>query len=148
MLELNISSLLLCWYCVDNFYSWKDTVGKKVPKLRSIAELRAFAGNFLFSSLSGVLPLAPQSRGCRESSHRCRSRNADSPGLDPTWDSIASYSSRKAVLGIRIHIFYGLLDPDSLVRGTDPDIKKYLDSYCAVTSLWLFILDKWCKCTF
>ncbi len=30
------------WYCVDNFYSWKDIVGKKVSKLRSIAELRAF----------------------------------------------------------------------------------------------------------
>jgi hypothetical protein len=31
-------------YCVDNFYSWKDIVGKKVSKLRSIAELRAFDG--------------------------------------------------------------------------------------------------------
>ncbi len=30
------------WYCVDNFYPWKDIVGKKVSKLRSIAELRAF----------------------------------------------------------------------------------------------------------
>jgi hypothetical protein len=29
-------------YCVDNFYPWKDIVGKKVSKLRSIAELRAF----------------------------------------------------------------------------------------------------------
>ncbi len=28
-------------YCVDNFYPWKDIVGKKVSKLRSIAELRA-----------------------------------------------------------------------------------------------------------
>ncbi len=26
--------------CVDNFYPWKDIVGKKVSKLRSIAELR------------------------------------------------------------------------------------------------------------
>ena len=32
------------WYCVDNFYPWKDIVGKKVSKLRSIAELRAFDG--------------------------------------------------------------------------------------------------------
>ncbi len=32
------------WYCVDNFYPWKDIVGKKVSKLRSIAELRAFYG--------------------------------------------------------------------------------------------------------
>ena len=33
------------WYCVDNFYPWKDIVGKKVSKLRSIAELGAFYGN-------------------------------------------------------------------------------------------------------
>jgi hypothetical protein len=26
-----------------------------------------------------------------------------------------------AVLRIRIHVFLGLLDPDSLVRGMDPD---------------------------
>ncbi len=31
------------WYCDDNFYLWKDIVGKKVSKLRSIAELRAFS---------------------------------------------------------------------------------------------------------
>ncbi len=28
----------------SNFYPWKDIVGKKVSKLRSIAELRAFYG--------------------------------------------------------------------------------------------------------
>jgi hypothetical protein len=32
------------WYCVDNFYPWKDIIGKKVSKLRFIAELRAFYG--------------------------------------------------------------------------------------------------------
>ncbi len=32
------------WYCVNNFYTWKDIVRKKVSKLRSIAELRAFYG--------------------------------------------------------------------------------------------------------
>ncbi len=32
------------WYCVVNFYPWKDIVGKKVSKLRSIAEQRAFYG--------------------------------------------------------------------------------------------------------
>jgi hypothetical protein len=39
-------SSLLCtfWYCVDNFYPWKDIVGKKVSKLRFIAELSAFYG--------------------------------------------------------------------------------------------------------
>jgi hypothetical protein len=31
-------------YCVDNFYPWKDIVGKKESKLRSIAELRVFYG--------------------------------------------------------------------------------------------------------
>ncbi len=30
------------WNCVDNFYPWKDIVGKTVSKLWSIAELRAF----------------------------------------------------------------------------------------------------------
>jgi hypothetical protein len=29
------------WYCVDIFYPWKDIVGRKVSKLRSIAELKA-----------------------------------------------------------------------------------------------------------
>jgi hypothetical protein len=29
---------------MDIFYPWKDIVGKKVSKLRSIAELRAFYG--------------------------------------------------------------------------------------------------------
>ncbi len=32
--------------CVDNFYPWKDIVRKKVSKLRSFAELRAFYGSF------------------------------------------------------------------------------------------------------
>ncbi len=48
----------------------------------------------------------------------------------------------------RIHMFFGLPDPDSLVRGVDPDPdpsiikqngKKTLDSYCFVTSFGLFI---------
>jgi hypothetical protein len=57
-------------------------------------------------------------------------------------------------------MFLGLLDPDPdpLVRGMDPDPapdpdpsinkKKYLDSYCFVTSFSLLILEKLCKCTF
>ncbi len=63
-----------------------------------------------------------------------------------------------AVLRIRrIRMFLGLLDPDPdpLVRGMDPDpsispkqnSKKNLDSYCYVTSFWLFIFEKLCKCT-
>jgi hypothetical protein len=45
----------------------------------------------------------------------------------------------------RIRMFLGLLDPDPLVRGMDPDpsntkqIRKTpLFSYCYVTSFWLF----------
>jgi hypothetical protein len=34
--------------CVDNLYPWKDIAGKKVSKLRSIAELRAFYGNMQY----------------------------------------------------------------------------------------------------
>ncbi len=38
------------WYCVDNFYPWKDIVGKKVSKLRAIGELRVFYGIFLIKA--------------------------------------------------------------------------------------------------
>ncbi len=31
----------------SNFYLWKDIVGKKVSKLKSTAELRAFYGNHI-----------------------------------------------------------------------------------------------------
>ncbi len=58
-----------------------------------------------------------------------------------------------AVLGIRFSRFLGLLDPDPLVRDTDPDpsiikqnSKKNLDFYCFVTSLWLFYLRKMTFC--
>jgi hypothetical protein len=50
------------WYCVNNFYPWKDIVGKKVSKLRYIDELWAFYGIHLklvnlllyFSRLTGT----------------------------------------------------------------------------------------------
>ncbi len=45
------------WYCVDNFYPWKDIFGKKVSKLRSFAELRAFYGmgkNYFFATLKSL----------------------------------------------------------------------------------------------
>jgi hypothetical protein len=61
----------------------------------------------------------------------------------------------------RIRMFLGLLDPDPVVRGTipypamapDPSIIKQcskinLNSYCFVPFLWLFIFEKWCKCSF
>jgi hypothetical protein len=47
-------------------------------------------------------------------------------------------------------MFLGLVDPDHLVRGTDPDpdpsiikqnSKKSLDSYCFFTSFLLFIFE-------
>jgi hypothetical protein len=47
VLDESKGSLLLFGYCVDNFYPWKDIFGKKVSKLRSIAELRAFYGTVL-----------------------------------------------------------------------------------------------------
>ncbi len=56
---------------------------------------------------------------------------------------------------IRIRMFLGLLDPDPLVRGMDPDpciimqnSKKNLDFYCFVTSFCFFIFEKLRKCTF
>ncbi len=39
------------WYCVDNFYPWKDIIWIKVSKFRSIAELRAFYGMNLLSKV-------------------------------------------------------------------------------------------------
>ncbi len=48
--EAKYSFLNYQWFaianCVDKFYPWKDIIGKKVSKLRSIAELRAFYGRF------------------------------------------------------------------------------------------------------
>ncbi len=49
------------------------------------------------------------------------------------------------LIRIRIHMFLGLLDPDPLVRGMDPDLvlltlsknsKKTLDLSCFVTSFY------------
>ncbi len=63
------------------------------------------------------------------------------------------YYSQYQCCGSR-RMFLGLLDPDPLVRCTDPDpsiikqnIKNNLDSYCFVTSSLLFIFEKWCKYT-
>jgi hypothetical protein len=68
------------------------------------------------------------------------------------------------VLRFRIRMSLGLPEPDpgQLIRGTDSDLAPgschhqakivgKLDSYCFVpfvTSFWLFIFEKWCKCTF
>jgi hypothetical protein len=34
---------------------------------------------------------------------------------------LIAYGHKKAMLRIRIHMFLGLLNPDPLVRGMDPD---------------------------
>jgi hypothetical protein len=47
-----------------------------------------------------------------------------------------------AVFRIRSHMFVGLPDPDPLVRASNKNIKKNLDSYCFVTSFGLFSLEK------
>ncbi len=36
------------------------------------------------------------------------------------------YNHGQPVLRIRIHVFFGLLDPDSLVRGVDPDPDPFI----------------------
>ncbi len=56
----------------------------------------------------------------------------------------------------RILMFLGLGSGSVIIctdSVTDPSIinqnsKKNLDFYCFVTSLWLFIFEEWCKCTF
>ncbi len=35
-----------------------------------------------------------------------------------------------------------------ILSSTNKKIKKNLDFYCFVTSLWLFIFEEWCKCIF
>ncbi len=47
-------------YCVNNFYPWKDIVGKKVWKLRSIAELHCKSEDLrkYFYQVYGTLQIA------------------------------------------------------------------------------------------
>jgi hypothetical protein len=63
-----------------------------------------------------------------------------------------AYPASLVLLGKKKSFFHcvwsSVADPDPLVRGTDPDpdlssknSKENLDSYCFVTSLWLFILE-------
>jgi hypothetical protein len=62
----------------------------------------------------------------------------------------------EAVLRIRIHqihMFLGLLDPDPLfldmiLLSLSKNSKENHAFYWFVTSFWLFIFEKWCKCTF
>jgi hypothetical protein len=62
---------------------------------------------------------------------------------------------QKAMLRIhRIRIFFGLLEVRIRIQlrilillSSSKITKKNFDSYCFVTSLWLFIFEKWWKCT-
>ncbi len=65
---------------------------------------------------------------------------------------VSKKSQAVLLIRIRIHMFWGLLDPDPLVitykyrsgsgSGSSSKInKKNLDFYCFVTSLWLFIFE-------
>jgi hypothetical protein len=52
--------------------------------------------------------------------------------------TLAPISRQFPVLRLRIRLFFGLLDPDPLVRDPDPSIikkivRKVLDSYCFMT---------------
>ena len=55
----------------------------------------------------------------------------------------------------RIHVFLGLLDPDPLVSAMDPDPSIIMQKskekpwfHLFSDSFWLFIFEKWCKCSF
>ncbi len=50
--------------------------------------------------------------------------------------SVCFWASRIRILWIQIHL------------SSSKNGKKNLDSYCFVTSVWIFIFKKWCKCTF
>jgi hypothetical protein len=54
--RLKAKAAFYFWYCVDNLYPWKDIVGKKVSKLWSIAELRAFYGSLYTMFLDAIMP--------------------------------------------------------------------------------------------
>ncbi len=94
--------------------------------------------------------------------------NSQQAGVSPKQFSTFSvmqwgeeYEIRIRIRIRRIHMFLGFPDPhpDQLVKDMYPDpnpnpsiiflskiSKKNIDSYCFVTSLWLFIFEKWCKC--
>jgi hypothetical protein len=59
---------------------------------------------------------------------------------NPLWPSVLRF--------LRIRMFLGLQDPVLLRISSSKNCQKNLDSYCFVASLWLFIFEKWCKCTF
>jgi hypothetical protein len=48
---------------------------------------------------------------------------------------------------IRIRILWASLSRSRILLSSSKNSKKNLYSFCFVTSLWLFILEKWCKCS-
>jgi hypothetical protein len=50
VVKKNLQQFTFCHY-IDSFSPWEDIVRKKVSKLRSIAELRAFDGTTLYNML-------------------------------------------------------------------------------------------------
>ncbi len=71
------------WYCVDNFYPWKDIVGKKGSKLRSIAELRAFYGTctmYMYSYLYTGGFISSKYTGQCEAGSPCEKMRTHGPG--------------------------------------------------------------------
>ncbi len=46
-----------------------------------------------------------------------------------------------------IQILWASWSRGRILLSSNKNSRKNLDSYCFVTSLWLFILEKWCKCS-
>jgi hypothetical protein len=66
----------------------------------------------------------------------------------PTSGSSSGFQ-QTAVLGIRIWIRWSKVQVLVwILLSASKNSKTNLDSYCFVTSLWLFNLEKWCKCAF
>ncbi len=103
------------------------------------------------------VPTAPCWRRCTQDAGYCTWRYSSlgrsvSPQLSRKHQIQAVLRIRIRIQIHRIHMFLGLLDPDPSVKGMVPDpypdldpsitskkSKKNLDSYCFVTSFWLFI---------
>ncbi len=98
----------------------------------------------------------------RRSEQRCRSKSpavqsGQRLSIPDNNIHLVNLPLHKIVLRIQIRMFLGLPDPIPLVRGLgpapDPTVikknnKKNLNCYYFVTPLWLFIFEKWCKCSF
>ncbi len=112
-----------------------------------------------------------RSRSRKRSRSRRRSRSKDKRRNDRSRYGIketkqipvltdTNYAGWSVPVLLWIRMFLGLLDPDPLVKRTRSGsgsgsfyrqakiVRKTLIGYCFLTSFWLFIFEKWCKCTF